>query len=66
MRYEIIQTKSYPAAEFEIQNKEGNIGKAVKICEKKVWSFEIEFKQKNFQMVFANSSLPSLKTMFIE
>lgn len=66
MRYEIIQTKSYLAAEFEIQNKEGNIGKAVKICEKKVWSFEIEFKQKNFQMVFANSSLPSLKTMFIE
>lgn len=66
MRYEIIQTKPYPATEFVFQNKEGIIGKAVKIYKKNVWSFEIELKQKQLQMIFANSSLPSLKTLFIK
>lgn len=55
MKYEIIQTKPYPMAEFEIKSRAGNIGKAVKIHKTKKWTdwaFEIEFCGNDCQMVF--------------
>lgn len=58
MKYEIIQTKPYPTAEFEIQSKAGNVGKVAKIHKTKKWTdwvFEIEFQQKHYKMVLGEA-----------
>lgn len=58
MKYEIIQTKPYPTAVFEIQSKAGNIGKAGMIHKTRKWEdwlFEIEFQESYYKMVFGKA-----------
>lgn len=61
MKYEIIQTKPYPLAEYEIQSKAGNIGRAVTVHKTKKmtdWVTEIEFQQNHCQMVLGKGEHP--------